>query len=252
MLPETIEGVLDELDSIITRERRRNSRIAYFAVLYRNVTARVKTGIENGRFDDADRMERFDVIFANRYINAVHRYRVGDEKPSRCWRKAFEVADWWSPLILQHLLLGINAHINYDLGIAAARACTDQPLGDFRSDFFEINDLLEEMLDDIQARLASVSPWMGILDYIGCRTDEQIAGFCLSTARRVAWKSANKLASAERDRWGSEMNEIDLKAAAVTAAILKPTFFGQPAVLAIRLREPNDVGVVVRALRSDR
>lgn len=46
-------------------------RAGYFAVLYRKVTAKVKEGIAAGFFDDPGPMERLDVLFADRYLDAV-------------------------------------------------------------------------------------------------------------------------------------------------------------------------------------
>jgi len=63
----TIDEVIDQLDDIIALSIREQNRLGYFAALYRKVTAKVKEGIAEGRFDNGPRMERFDVTFANRY-----------------------------------------------------------------------------------------------------------------------------------------------------------------------------------------
>ena len=65
-------------------------------------------------------MERLDAIFAARYLEAVQQLWSGSV-PSRSWRVAFDAATQPGPIVLQHLLLGMNAHINLDLSIAAAR-----------------------------------------------------------------------------------------------------------------------------------
>lgn len=62
----TIDQVIARLDTAIDRARRENSRLGFFACLYRQVTVRVSEGIAAGRFQDGPRMERLDVIFANR------------------------------------------------------------------------------------------------------------------------------------------------------------------------------------------
>src|SRR5689334_2394225 len=118
MAPKTIDDVLTELDQIILRARNEKSRLGYFATLYRNVTIKVKQGIASGFFEDSDRMEKLDVTFAGRYLTAIERYRA-QKKTSQCWIAAFETANRWSPIIVQQLLIGMNAHINFDLGIAA-------------------------------------------------------------------------------------------------------------------------------------
>src|SRR5690606_41399624 len=65
-------------------------------------------------------------------------------------------AETWSPLVLQHLLLGMNAHINLDLGIAAAETAPGTALPALKRDFDEITTLLGEMLDDVQDRIGRI------------------------------------------------------------------------------------------------
>jgi len=64
-------------------------------------------------------MERLDVTFANRYLDAVARHRAGRET-TRAWGVAFAALGRWPPIVIQHQMLGMNAHINLDPGIAAA------------------------------------------------------------------------------------------------------------------------------------
>jgi hypothetical protein len=159
----TIDEVIEHLDDLIAHARREKSRLGYFAALYRNVTIKVKEGALAGSFEDGARMEQFDVTFANRYLDALERYRRGEE-PSKCWRTTFRAAESWHPIVLQHLLLGINAHINLDLGVAAAQTSPGAQLAGLRRDFDSINGILCAMLDDVQDRLALASPWMNILN----------------------------------------------------------------------------------------
>src|SRR5688500_6451312 len=85
---EPIEEVLARLDAIVAEARRERLRAGYFAALYRGVTARVRDGIVRGDFEDGERMARLDVAFANRYLEAHHRFRAG-EPTSKCWHVAF-------------------------------------------------------------------------------------------------------------------------------------------------------------------
>src|SRR5205814_2559328 len=118
MTPQTIDEVIAQLDQIILHARNEHSRLGLFATLYRNVTIRVKEGIAAGAFEDRARMEKLDVTFANGYLAALDSFR--EHRPLRkCWLVSFQMAGNWPPIILQHLLTGMNAHINFDLGIAA-------------------------------------------------------------------------------------------------------------------------------------
>ena len=66
----SIEEIIDRLSGIVTETKAENSPLGYFAALYRKVTLQVKSDIDDGRFEDNARMERLDVIFANRYLAA--------------------------------------------------------------------------------------------------------------------------------------------------------------------------------------
>jgi hypothetical protein len=243
----SIDEVVSRLDAAIARSRRENSRLGYFACLYRSVTVRVDQGIAAGRFQDGPRMERLDVIFANRYLAALEAYQAG-RRPTRSWVAAFDAARGGSLLILQHLLLGMNAHINLDLGVAAAQTSPGREIRGLRHDFHEISRLLGEMLDGVQDKIARVSPWMGVLDRLGLRTDEDVCTFCLGGSRDLAWKWAQRFAATDRARLAREIGALDHVVAALAKPIRSPSLYLRPVLASIRMREPNEVARVLDAL----
>ena len=60
MAAENIDQVIEQLDEIIDVARAEESRLGYFAALYRKVTIQVKKGIGENFFEDGARMERLD------------------------------------------------------------------------------------------------------------------------------------------------------------------------------------------------
>lgn len=244
---ERIDDVLERLDEVVDRARRDGDRVGLFAVLYRGVTAGVKEGIAEGRFRDGARMERLDVLFAKRYLDALEARRRG-ERCSRCWEAAFAAARSRRPLILQHLLLGINAHINLDLGIAAARTAPGAALPALREDFDAINHLLGERMDQVQDRISRVSPWMGVLDRAGHRKDETVFGWSLRGARDCAWRAAVRLAPMREADRPAEIERMDRAATALSLPIRSPGPSLLPWLLLVRSREPGDVGRIMEAL----
>ena len=115
----TIDEVIEALNNIITQSEENNDTAGYFAALYRKVTIRVKLGIAHNEFEDGPRMEKLDILFASRYIDAYWAWKQ-HQPLSACWKKAFDLTNGYWPIVLQHLLMGMNAHINLDLGVAAA------------------------------------------------------------------------------------------------------------------------------------
>lgn len=245
----SIDDVVDELDRIVGEARAAESRTGYFAALYRRVTLEVGRRVEEGRFDDAERMERLDVIFAGRYLEARRAWEAG-APITRSWRVAFEAAgDWW-PIVLQHLLLGINAHINLDLGIAAARTAPGR-LDALEDDFFRITRLLASMVDDVQGRLVEVWPLLAVFDRVGGRTDEATIHFSIDRARREAWRFARRLDAIPGDEWAEEIDRTDAAVAELGRRIRRPGWLLGAATRAIRLGELRSVPGVIDLLSRE-
>ena len=187
----TIDDVISILDEIIRQEVANQSNLAIFPVLYKQVTQRIKEGVANQEFDDNPRMQRLDVIFANRYLDAYFIYKDGG-KPSGSWLHAFDAAEDSSLITLQHLLLGINAHINLDLGIAVSQTVGNtSDLPTIHSDFNKINAILSSMVDAVQKSIGTVSPLFFLLDRFVKGKEDAIAAFSINVARDGAWIFAN-------------------------------------------------------------
>jgi hypothetical protein len=166
MALQTIADVITALDAIVQQAYDRESRLGYFAVLYRRVTSAVREGIANGSFQNGPLMERLDVVFASRYLDALSTYQVGGTA-SRSWMLAFQGCDNADLLILQQLLSGMNAHINLDLGIAAAQVSPGDQLAQLKPDFEQINAVLAGQIAALASEIAAVSPLIGDLEKIG-------------------------------------------------------------------------------------
>lgn len=236
---DTIDEVLGALDAVIAHALQGGSRVGYFAAIYRKITAKVAEGITSGFFDDGARMERFDVAFADRYLSALTRYQTRDIT-TRSWALAFEAAASSRPIILQHLLVGINAHINVDLGIAAAATAPGQALPGLRRDFDRINEIIASLMASVRHDIAEVSPWIGLLDEIGGRHDDEIIRFSIEVARTEAWRFAVELAPLAPDTWAGPIGARDGRVARLTKRILNPGWLSA-GLLVIRARESNDV-----------
>jgi hypothetical protein len=245
----TIDDVIHELTRIVDRAKTEQSRVGYFAALYRNVTIRVRTGVAEGRFHDGARIERLDVNFANRYLDALRVFRAGHQ-PTRSWALAFRKAHSWPLLIIQHLLLGIHAHINLDLAIAAAETSPGAELAGLKRDFDEINVVLGEMLDDVQDRISRVSPWAGILDRLGARTDEQIFTFGLGKSRALSWQAALSLSQVQGPLRMAQIDLHDRAVAALAVPIYNPGLLLRTVLMGVRAREVSDVSVIIETLSA--
>jgi hypothetical protein len=237
----SIDEVISTLQEIINQEVNENSSLAYFPALYRLVTIRVKEGIANNEFEDGARMEKLDVLFANRYIDAYIAFKT--KKPhTGSWRIVFE-AQQRPLLILQHLLLGMNAHINLDLAIAASETMKGNNLAALINDFNTINRLLSEMSDKVQMRISKVSPLLGLLDRWAGNTDTLLVNFSITIARDGAWKSA---AEFHKNGVSALLTSRDQKISAMGLQLIHPNNkWVRRLIFGIRLAESKNAGKVV-------
>jgi hypothetical protein len=87
----------------------------FFHATYLRTTQAIADEIERGGFLDNAWVSRWDLAFANLYLDALDAIRRGG-RVSGPWRVAFDAARNQTDLPpLRHVLFGLNAHINYDL-----------------------------------------------------------------------------------------------------------------------------------------
>jgi hypothetical protein len=237
---KTIDDVIRQLTSIIDWSKEKNSRIGYFAALYRKVTIQVKKGINDNFFDDGPRMERLDVIFANRYIQACYENQTG-QTPTQSWAHAFNATQRWRPIVLQHLLMGMNAHINLDLGIAAAETVPPDQLQNLKGDFERINQILAGLVGRVQDEMAEIWPVLRILNrYLGS-VEKAVVNFSMEKARDAAWSFAEELSPLTGEVRNNAMKEKDNTIAEFSRVIMNPGLKLSAVLAIVRLGERGAV-----------
>jgi hypothetical protein len=249
MQAHNIGEVLTLLDGIIAGFRAQNSRLGFFPALYRQVTLEVERGIEKGFFDNGPRMERFDTMFANRYFAALDAWRSGGT-PTRSWKVAFTAMEDPSRIILQDLLVGMNAHINLDLGIVAAQLCPEDKIQGLQGDFFKINQILASLIQGVEVVIGRFSPLIGVLDKLGGKDEAEALNFSLDVARQDAWNHAVILAHQPPALQELTIDAIDGKTSFLGKIIADPPGIVGKSVDLIRLLESNDVPAVIDALNN--
>ncbi len=245
---ENIDQVVTRLGEIIEWSASRRSRLGYFPALYRKVTLQVQEGISEGVFDDGDRMERLDVIFANRYLKAFDQYLSG-ANPTGAWDFAFNVSSQWWPIVLQHLLLGMNAHINLDLGIAAARTVEADSLPGLQGDFNKINQVLASLVGGVQGELEEIWTPYRVLNRALGRVDSAIINFSMEKARDQAWSAALRLGPLNQADQEREIERLDARVVHLARLVRHPGVIGTTATRLIRLGERETIPNTIEILR---
>jgi hypothetical protein len=191
-----LDEVVEAIESIIDWSIGASSRLGYFAALYKRITIAVRTAVQQGAFEDGPRMERLDVTFASRYFDALNGYFHPNEypKPTQSWQETFDAASRAEPIILQHMLGGVNVHIALDLGIAAQTIGPGPQLRKLKQDFYKINAVLASQAHGIVADIDELSP--ALADLYAALTDNEIflINEAVTALRDSAWRFAAILA----------------------------------------------------------
>jgi hypothetical protein len=250
MSVKTIDQVIAQLDDIVASAIANANRLGLFAALYRQVTLKVKQGIAAGMFEDGPRMAALDMTFACRYLDALATWQAGGT-PSRCWQLAFDASKRTDLILIQHLLLGMNAHINLDLGVAAATVCPGPALDGLHTDFDRINQVLATLTDRVKHVLAEFSPLMHLLDdggRLGDKLEDEIVNFSMTEARDDSWQHAQLLAPLPAAAQAGAISVLDDKAVFLGRLVAAPGRIATAVLDTVHLQESQDISAVIRAL----
>ena len=164
LVPATnIDDVVRNLDKIIDWAIREQSTIGYFAVMYKRSTVTIRDALAKGSFTDRPLMERFAVQFAQRYFDALNAYFNPFDFPGDYngltlpWEVAFVGRELGYSTMLQHMVAGLNAHIQFDLGVITAEV-VPSTIDTFQHDFNLINELVISQVRNMLKVVYELSP----------------------------------------------------------------------------------------------
>lgn len=196
-----VDVLIARMEAQLTDLVDRGDRRHYFHGTYLRTTKAVATEIAAGGFLDRDWVERWDIVFADLYLDALDADHRGIGPPGP-WAAAFAAADQRTDLLpLHHVLLGMNAHINYDLPQSLLtmiedagfddRALLDRRAADHR----HIDEVLVRRVDG-EAREAADG--MTRLDRLMAPANRFATKRFLKEARAKVWANTTVLARARR------------------------------------------------------
>ena len=234
--------IADTANDLRAVARAATDASGYFPALYSRVTDRIGASIVAGTFADGPGIDRFATGFASHYIVASNDH----PRSPRCWQASWAVAGDRRLLIVQHLLLGINAHVNYDLPRAVVEVADERgDLHSIRHDFDAVNDVLADTYIDVVKDLDRVSRWVNAAARLG---GGRAFNFSLRLARAQAWQAAETMYALPADGRRIYAAELDRVVSVLAYLITKPSPVVRPLLSLARRLEEHDTTKVVAAM----
>jgi len=244
---QNIQDVVNQLGQIMQQCAATQNRAGYFAALYKRMTEAVKEAIAANQFEDGVRMEQLDMVFGRRYLDAYNAH-CAKQTCSLSWQFTFDECADNSLIVLQHLLLGINTHINLDLAIAAATVAPGDKIYALQKDFYHINNIISSLLDDVQECLCEVWQPMRLVTKIANGRQDAVLNFSIDKARTTSWANAVMLANMTESQRTAYINEMDKLVNKVAVKIKSPGFGPGLLLRVIRATEFDDVARTIKLI----
>jgi Family of unknown function (DUF5995) len=222
-----IAGVLAEMERSLGRLPDRLRHHAAFLTTYHRTTRAVGKAIANGTFEDPRWVERWDVVFADLYLDALSAELGRGGRVSRPWQLAFSAPADLPPL--RHVLLGLNAHVNYDLPQALLAVIGTEEFADSR--LLDRRRRDHERLDTVLAsRVRAEDQQLNVggrafADRLLAPINRAAAKTFLREGRQKVWQNAVELNTARMvsaEHYAIRLAELEVLSAAKIADLLRP------------------------------
>lgn len=174
---------------------------AVFLRCYLMMTENVLTAVDQQEFNDPAWVNDLLKHFADFYFEALQAYEDDPESAPAVWRLAHDAADDPKSTAMQNMLLGVNAHINYDLVLTLVDMLQSEwvnhsePQRNGRyTDHCHINEIIGRTINDVQDQvLEPAMPIMDIVDKLLGPMDEKVIVRLIAHWREQVWQNATRL-----------------------------------------------------------
>jgi AcrR family transcriptional regulator len=192
------QAIMDRMQSQLSSWKEAGDSRAVFLECYSMMTDNMIQAIQAGEFHDAQWVEQLLVHFASFYFHALDVYQQDSFQSPAVWRLTFDRAQNHRLHAIQNLLLGVNAHINYDLVMALGDMLEpdwgqlDEAMRRQRhEDHTHVNQVISRTLDAAQDSIIEPrEPAMDIIDRLLGPLDEWLISSLIERWREGVWEQA--------------------------------------------------------------
>lgn len=200
-------GVLEQMDRHIQQWQAGTDGRAIFLACYRTMTHNMLQALERREFTNSDWTSSLLDRFAGYYFAALEAYESQAPRLPAVWRFAFDAAGSDNMAPIQKLLLGVNAHINYDL-VLTLRDLLEKEWPSlpeierlhYYNDYCYVNRIISATIDTVQDKiLEPAQPSMRLVDDLMGNVDEWLVGRLITHWRDKVWGYSRMLLAAQTD-----------------------------------------------------
>ncbi len=191
------DSVVNRMQALIDKWEKAGDRRAIFLGCYELMTRNMLRAIEAGEFEDNAWVSVLLHRFAEYYFTALEAYEGGQIVPI-VWKLAFAASQRPQSHVLQDLILGVNAHINYDLVFALGDVLAPEWPGlspEARAsryrDHCHVNQIINHTIDSVQDQVVDrYTPGMRLVDKLMGPVDEWVTAWFIADWREEVWENA--------------------------------------------------------------
>lgn len=201
----------------------------HFLGTYLRTTQAVGVALDDGVFEDVPWVTAWDVDFAGLYLDALEAHRRDPRSAPAPWRLAFGADPALPPEA--HVLLGMNAHINYDLPQSLLRAIPPEDFLDPETlarrhrDHGRIDGVLAARVAEEDLALERSGGRRTRLDRVLAPVNRTASRLFLRESRRTVWRNTRALHAARLDgdaAYARRLAELERASAARVGDLLRP------------------------------
>ena len=196
--------MLQRMDENIMSWNEKNDQRHVFLSCYRMMTANMLLAIEEDKFHDREWVSKLLHHFADYYFEAVACYDCGNNVPP-VWQEVHQLTMQNKLLKVQSLMIGVNAHINYDLVLALYDLLEPdwKILSEFDrekryEDHYKVNEIIAATIDKVQDEVLEPSNLlMRWIDVAFGRLDEYMLSRLITNWRQDVWNDVQGMLAIE-------------------------------------------------------
>ena len=198
------DPTVDKMLSLIAAWEEAADQRSVFLRCYSMMTINMLEALPGGRFQDATWVDRLLHRFADYYFIALEAYEQAPRSAPQVWQMTHDSSREEGVSALQRMLLGVNAHINYDLVFTLVDVLEGDWIGLSESarasryaDHCAVNRVIGQTIDAVQDQvLEPAMPWMEAVDRLFGKADEWMISGLISGWRESVWQNALQMLEA--------------------------------------------------------